>query len=116
VNETARIVIVGAGHAGGAAAALLRQHGHTGPITLIGEEPWVPYQRPPLSKAYLKDEADAEALKLRPDAFYAEQDIALRLSTRAEAIDRNARRSGCKAAKRSHTTSWSWRRAPRTGS
>ena len=89
MKETARIVIVGAGHAGGAAAALLRQHGHAGPITLIGEEPWVPYQRPPLSKAYLKDEADAEALKLRPDAFYAEQDIALRLGTRAEAIDRN---------------------------
>ena len=87
MNETARIVIVGAGHAGGAAAGLLRQHGHTGPITLIGEEPWVPYQRPPLSKAYLKGEADAEALKLRPDAFYAEQGIGLRLGTRAEAID-----------------------------
>ena len=88
MNETARIAIVGAGHAGGAAAALLRQHGHTGPITLIGEEPWVPYQRPPLSKAYLKDETDAEALKLRPDSFYAEQDIVLRLGIRAEAIDR----------------------------
>ena len=88
MNETAHIVIVGAGHAGGAAAALLRQHGHKGAITLIGEEPWVPYQRPPLSKAYLKSEADAESLKLRPDAFYAEQDIALRLGMRADAIDR----------------------------
>ena len=88
MNETARIVIVGAGHAGGAAAALLRQHGHTGPITLVGEEPWVPYQRPPLSKAYLKGEADAESLKLRPDAFYAEQDIGLRLGIRAESVDR----------------------------
>ncbi|HEY5412005.1 MAG TPA: FAD-dependent oxidoreductase [Caulobacteraceae bacterium] len=92
MNETARIVIVGAGHAGGTAAALLRQHGHTGPILLIGEEPVVPYQRPPLSKAYLKGETDAEALKLRPDAFYAESHIALRMGARAEAIDRSARR------------------------
>ena len=91
MNETARIVIVGAGHAGGTAAALLRQHGHTGPIELIGEEPSVPYQRPPLSKAYLKGEADGETLKLRPDAFYAEQGVGLRLGTRAEAIDRAAR-------------------------
>ena len=92
MNETARIVIVGAGHAGGTAAALLRQHGHTGPIELIGEEPSVPYQRPPLSKAYLKGDADGETLKLRPDAFYAEQNISLRLGTRAEAIDRKSRR------------------------
>ena len=92
MNETARIIIVGAGHAGGTAAALLRQHGHTGPILLIGEEPQVPYQRPPLSKAYLKGEADGETLKLRPDAFYADQGIELRLATRAESIDRQGRR------------------------
>ena len=92
MNETARIVIVGAGHAGGTAAALLRQHGHTGPIELIGEEPVAPYQRPPLSKAYLKGQADVEDLKLRPDAFYAEQDIVLRLGVRAEAIDRAGKR------------------------
>jgi 3-phenylpropionate/trans-cinnamate dioxygenase ferredoxin reductase subunit len=65
-----RIVIVGAGHAGGTAATLLRQYGHEGEITLIGEEPVAPYQRPPLSKAYLKGEADAESLKLKPDAVY----------------------------------------------
>ncbi len=59
---TKRIVIIGAGHAGGTAAALLRQYGHEGPITLIGEEPAAPYQRPPLSKAWLKGEADLEAL------------------------------------------------------
>ena len=92
MNETARIVIVGAGHAGGTAAALLRQHGHTGPIDLIGEEPAPPYQRPPLSKAYLKGETELEDLKLRPDSFYAEQDITLRLGVRAEAIDRGAKR------------------------
>ena len=92
MNETARIVIVGAGHAGGTAAALLRQHGHVGPIELIGEEPSVPYQRPPLSKAYLKGEADGETLKLRPDAFYADQGVTLRLGTQAVSIDRAARR------------------------
>ena len=83
-----RIVIVGAGHAGGTAAALLRQQGHVGPITLIGEELVAPYQRPPLSKAYLKGETDVETLKLKPDEFYAEHDITLRLGTRAESIDR----------------------------
>src|SRR5215467_3866412 len=59
----AHVVILGAGHAGGTAAALLRQYGHEGPITLIGEEPIPPYQRPPLSKAWLKGEANAEDLE-----------------------------------------------------
>ena len=54
------VLIVGAGHAGGTAAALLRQYGFAGPITLVGEEPIPPYQRPPLSKAWLKGEADAD--------------------------------------------------------
>ena len=53
IELTGRVVIVGAGHAGGSAAALLRQYGWTGPITLIGDEPIAPYQRPPLSKAWL---------------------------------------------------------------
>jgi len=62
----AHVVILGAGHAGGTLAALLRQYGHEGPITLIGEEPIPPYQRPPLSKAWLKGEADADSLALKP--------------------------------------------------
>jgi len=82
------IVIVGAGHAGGSCAAFLRQYGFTGPITLIGEEPVAPYQRPPLSKAWLKGEADAASLALRPESFYAENHIALRLNARVERIDR----------------------------
>ncbi|HEX8231867.1 MAG TPA: FAD-dependent oxidoreductase [Caulobacteraceae bacterium] len=86
----AHIVIVGAGHAGGTAAALLRQFGHEGPVTLIGEEPLPPYQRPPLSKAWLKGEAGAEDLFLKGDGFYAEHGIDLRLSTRVKAIDREA--------------------------
>jgi 3-phenylpropionate/trans-cinnamate dioxygenase ferredoxin reductase subunit len=85
------VVIVGAGHAGGTAAALLRQHGFSGPITLIGEEAAVPYQRPPLSKAYLKGEVDAESLKLKADAFYHGAGITLRLGAAAAAIDRSAR-------------------------
>jgi 3-phenylpropionate/trans-cinnamate dioxygenase ferredoxin reductase subunit len=87
----AGVVIVGGGHAGGSAAALLRLYGYAGPVTLIGEEPLAPYQRPPLSKAWLKGEADAEALMLRPESFYVESDIALRLDTRVERIDRDAR-------------------------
>lgn len=87
----AGVVIIGAGHAGGTAAALLRQYGFDGPITLVGEEPIAPYQRPPLSKAWLKGEADADSLALKPESFYAEHGIALRLSTSATAIDRAAK-------------------------
>lgn len=86
-----RVVIVGAGHAGGAAAALLRQYGWKGPITLIGEEPVPPYQRPPLSKTWLKGEADAASVALRPAAFYPTNGIALRLGTAVVAIDRMQR-------------------------
>jgi 3-phenylpropionate/trans-cinnamate dioxygenase ferredoxin reductase component len=85
------IVVVGAGHAGGSAVAMLRQFGWQAAITLIGEEPLPPYQRPPLSKAWLKGEADGDSLLLRPAQFYADQDIGLRLSTRVAAIDPAAR-------------------------
>jgi 3-phenylpropionate/trans-cinnamate dioxygenase ferredoxin reductase subunit len=90
-RNSPHVVILGAGHAGGTAAAVLRQFGHAGPVTLIGEEPIAPYQRPPLSKAWLKGEADAESLALRPASFYAEQDIAFRAGVRALSIDRQAR-------------------------
>jgi 3-phenylpropionate/trans-cinnamate dioxygenase ferredoxin reductase subunit len=86
-----RVVIVGAGHAGGTAAALLRQYGHTGPVAIVGEEPIAPYQRPPLSKAWLKGEADADSLALKPMSFYGEHDIDLRLGVCATAIDRAAK-------------------------
>lgn len=84
---SSRVVIVGAGHAGGTAAAQLRQFGFDGEIVLIGDEAVAPYQRPPLSKAYLKDDADLESLKLRPDSFYDEQTISLHLGAHVEAID-----------------------------
>ena len=90
-DAASRIVIVGAGHAGGSAAALLRQFGFEGKITVVGEEPLAPYQRPPLSKAWLKGEADGESLLLRPESFYPEQAIDLRLRTRVTAIDRAAK-------------------------
>jgi 3-phenylpropionate/trans-cinnamate dioxygenase ferredoxin reductase subunit len=86
-----RVVILGAGHAGGSAAAALRHFGHAGPIALVGEEPLLPYQRPPLSKAWLKGEADEEELQLRPPSFYAEHDIAVRLGITATCIDRSAK-------------------------
>jgi|GEM_PF-5153687 len=65
-NST-RVLIIGAGHAGGSAAALLRQYGFAGEIVLAGEEAAAPYQRPPLSKAWLKGEAGLEDLLLRPE-------------------------------------------------
>jgi 3-phenylpropionate/trans-cinnamate dioxygenase ferredoxin reductase subunit len=86
-----RVVIVGAGHAGGAAAAFLRQYGHEGPIALIGDEPHLPYQRPPLSKAWLKGEAGEDDLQLRPPSFYEDNHIAVTRGARAIAIDRQTR-------------------------
>lgn len=86
-----RIVVVGAGQAGASLVARLRALGHDGPITLIGAEPVPPYQRPPLSKAYLTGEMEEERLYLRPASFYAEHDIDLRLGTPATHIDRTAR-------------------------
>ncbi len=92
MNQDSRhIVIAGAGHAGGSAAAMLRQLGWQGAITLVGDEPLLPYQRPPLSKAWLKGEATEESLALRPAKFYADSLIGLQLSTRVTTLDRTAR-------------------------
>jgi 3-phenylpropionate/trans-cinnamate dioxygenase ferredoxin reductase component len=88
---SARVVIVGAGHAGGSAAALLRQFGWKGSITLIGAEPVPPYQRPPLSKAWLKGDCSLASVLLRSATFYAKNDIALHLSSQATEIDRASR-------------------------
>jgi len=86
-----KVVIIGAGHAGGTAAALLRQYGFEGQIVLAGSETVPPYQRPPLSKAWLKGHAERDDLLLRPDSFYVEQDIDLRLGVTATAINRASR-------------------------
>jgi 3-phenylpropionate/trans-cinnamate dioxygenase ferredoxin reductase subunit len=87
----AHVVVVGAGQAGSAVVAKLRGLGFDGQITLIGEEPAPPYQRPPLSKAYLMGEMEEERLWLRSNAFYAEQNITLRLNSKVGGIDRAAK-------------------------
>ena len=85
------VVVVGAGQAAASLIAKLRTSGFEGQITLIGEEPVPPYQRPPLSKAYLLGDMELERLFLRPATFYAEQGVTLRLGTRVERIDREAK-------------------------
>ncbi len=85
------IVIAGAGQAGFQCAETLRQKGFEGPITLIGEEASPPYQRPPLSKAYLLGEMDRERLKFRDDSWYAKHDVDLRTSVTVDKIDRGVK-------------------------
>ncbi len=92
MDTTAHVVIVGAGHAGGTAAGLLRQYGFDGRITLVGDEGELPYQRPPLSKAWLKAEVDVDALYLRPASFYEQNEIQLHLDEKAVRIDPRRRR------------------------
>ena len=86
----AHVIVVGAGQAGASCVAKLRNSGFEGDVTLIGAEPVPPYQRPPLSKAYLMGEMALERLFLRPEAFYAEHNITLRMNTRVDAIDVDA--------------------------
>jgi len=85
------IVVIGAGQAGAALVAKLRSSGFAGDITLIGEESAPPYQRPPLSKGYLLGEMTRERLFLRPESYYAENGIALRLGQTVTAIDTRQR-------------------------
>ncbi|MCO5058120.1 MAG: FAD-dependent oxidoreductase [Rhizobiaceae bacterium] len=87
--STSRVVIVGAGQGGLQAAVSLRQNGFDGSITLIGAEPRLPYQRPPLSKAYLQ-EGNAEALMLRPASFFESKQVSYLSGTRVLEIDRRA--------------------------
>ena len=86
------IVIIGGGQAGAQAAFSLRQWGYAGALTLVGEEPVPPYQRPPLSKAYLKGEMAEERLYFKPEDWYAENGVTLLKSETATAIDRAERR------------------------
>jgi 3-phenylpropionate/trans-cinnamate dioxygenase ferredoxin reductase subunit len=85
------VVIVGAGHAGFQVGASLRQHGFGERICLLNDEAHLPYQRPPLSKAYLKGEGRPDSLMFRPDKFYRDQNIEL-IADRAASIDRAARK------------------------
>lgn len=83
----AHVVVVGAGQAGSSCVAKLRNGGFEGKITLIGAEPVPPYQRPPLSKAYLLGDMALERLFLRPEAFYSDNQIDLRMDARVSGID-----------------------------
>ncbi|HEY7206257.1 MAG TPA: FAD-dependent oxidoreductase [Methylomirabilota bacterium] len=85
--QTGRIVIVGASLAGGSAAAGLRERGFEGEITLIGAERHLPYNRPPLSKGYLRGQDRFEDQLVNPAAFYKDQRISVRLGAPATAID-----------------------------
>lgn len=85
---TESVLIIGAGQAASQLIASLRQDGFAGDITLIGDEPYIPYQRPPLSKAFLAGELARERLFIKPDEFYTEAKITLHLNTRATAINR----------------------------
>ena len=93
------VVVVGAGQAAASLVARLRSKGFDGQITVVGEEPAPPYQRPPLSKAYLLGDMELDRLFLRPAAWYADNDVTLRLGTRVDSIrprcqDRADRRRG----------------------
>ena len=89
--ENSRIVIIGAGHGGGTLCAALRQAGHVGAITLVGDEPHFPYHRPPLSKAYLKGTEPADKLLLRPETYFAEAGVDTCLGRTATAADPDAK-------------------------
>ncbi|WP_117195485.1 NAD(P)/FAD-dependent oxidoreductase [Rhizobium terrae] len=89
---TGRLVIVGAGQAGFALAAKLRALKDTRPITIIGSEDVIPYQRPPLSKKYLLGEMEFDRLTFRPASWFPENNVEILLSTYVEEIDRQAKR------------------------
>ena len=86
------IVIIGAGHAAAQVIDSLRKEGYTGALTLVGDEPHLPYQRPPLSKKFLAGELELDRLHIRPESFYANHGVTVRLGQRATAVDLEARR------------------------
>ena len=85
-------VIVGASLAGARAAAELRERGFDGRVVLIGSESELPYERPPLSKDYLRGESERDAMRVNDEGFYRDQEIELRLGTTVSAIDPGAKR------------------------
>ena len=93
------IVIIGAGQAGAQAAFALRDHGFDGSIGIFGDEPQLPYQRPPLSKKFLSNQLSVERLLLHSQSAYAEQSIQLHLHSRVEGIDRVRQRVHLKGGK-----------------
>ena len=86
-----RVVIAGAGHAAGQTIATLKKQKFAGEIVLIGDEPYLPYQRPPLSKKFLSGDLSAERLHVKPESFYSDPKIEVRLETPIAAIDRDSK-------------------------
>ncbi|MEE4316084.1 MAG: FAD-dependent oxidoreductase [Erythrobacter sp.] len=91
-TDHADVVIVGTGHGGAQAAIALRQQGHEGSILMIGRDNAPPYERPPLSKEYLAGDKGFERIMIRPEKFWAEKGIALKLGAAVTAIDAAAHR------------------------
>jgi 3-phenylpropionate/trans-cinnamate dioxygenase ferredoxin reductase subunit len=85
-------LIVGTGIAGVSAAAAMRLAGHTGSITLVGDEPHVPYRRPPVSKEILRGDKTADEIRIKKPEWFEAQNIALRTGVRAEALDTTGRK------------------------
>jgi 3-phenylpropionate/trans-cinnamate dioxygenase ferredoxin reductase subunit len=86
------VIIVGAGHAAGQAVASLRSEGYEGSITVIGDEPYVPYQRPPLSKKFLAGDIDIDRVYFKPPEFYVKSDAEMVLGRKVVKTDRTAKR------------------------
>jgi 3-phenylpropionate/trans-cinnamate dioxygenase ferredoxin reductase subunit len=86
------ILIVGAGHGGAQAAIALRQRGFAGTLAIVGEEPELPYERPPLSKDYLAGDKPFERIMIRPAAYWAEREVAMLTGMRVNAVDAAAHR------------------------
>jgi len=92
---TEQVVIAGAGHGAGQVVATLKQRKFEGRIVLIGDEPYLPYQRPPLSKKFLAGEMPPERLYFKPASFYDDPQIEQRLCTRVECINREESTVSC---------------------
>ena len=84
------VVIVGAGHGGAQAAIALRQHGFAGSIAMVGDEPELPYERPPLSKDYLAGDKEFARILIRPAAFWDERKVTMLLGQRVVSVDPQA--------------------------
>ena len=98
MTEAKNVVIVGAGHAAGQLVQSLKQQGFDGHVTLIGEEPYLPYQRPPLSKKFLAGEFEKDRLLVKPPSAYG--DVDTMLATRVQSIDRDSRHVETESGKR----------------
>ena len=85
------VIIIGAGQAGLQSIVSLRQSGYPKEITLIGDEAYLPYQRPPLSKAYLSGKMERERLFLKPESFFTDNNVTLKLATPVASIDAGAK-------------------------